>query len=228
MQVPSSVCVSPIGRPEFIVPSGFDGYTCLSFDNCFNDSLQLSEMLNRPDLAPKSDEKGTLSQYDQYQNLIKIAGSTNIGTWFTPGTNPQVKRILQNAIDTSTSLRIYYGDTDTGRSWMDEYDMFGKICRTTGSLKSPIIVAPREHGGTIILTRCIVKIVRFSKKESGEFATVLYQHPKFNLPKMEIVLNESPKYLATVLCDGKAEARFKTVAKAEKWISFMQGYSSRA
>jgi hypothetical protein len=222
----SSVSVSS-SAPTFIIPSGIDGFSCYGFENCFNDSLQLSQLLERPELAPKGEEKGTLKQYSNYRHLIDIAKNRDIGTWFTPGTDGQVKRILQGAIDSKSSLRIYYGDVQTGRSWMDEYNMFGKISRTSGTLKTPIIVAPGEDGGEAILAHCIVKIVAFSKRDGIEFGRVLYQHKNFNIPSMTIELGESEKYAATVMVDGKPEARFKTVAKAQKWIDFMLGLTSK-
>jgi hypothetical protein len=38
-------------------------------------------------------------------------------------------------------IRLFYGDTQTGQSWFDEHDVVGRIGRSTGSIKVPLLVA---------------------------------------------------------------------------------------
>ena len=151
----------------FVIKNGM-GFSCFGFDNCYKDSLQLSQMLNRPDLAPKIEDKGKVRQYQNYQTLISIASNSgDLGTWFSPGTDSKVKNILNTAINDHSKLRIFYGDCVTGRTWMDEFDMYGRIGRSCGTLKIPLLIEDGEMGGSGILTDRIIKIVKFSKREIG-------------------------------------------------------------
>lgn len=212
------------GDQKLFVIKNDMGFSCFGFDNCFNDSLQLSQLLNRPDLSPKQEDRGHIKQYNNYQTLLNIARiSGDLGTWFSLGTDAKVKSILNTAINDHSKLRIFYGDSVTGRSWMDEFDMYGRIGRSCGALKIPLLIEDGEMGGCGILTDRIIKIVKFSKRGGVIIPFVLFESENFNLPKMEIVENEHPDYPVSVLCDEVVHARFKTMAKAEKWIKFMNG-----
>lgn len=68
-------------------------------------------------------------------------------------------------------VRIFLGDTTTGKDWCEVYDTIGYIGRSTGTVKIPLMVATaRSLGGGAILDHCIVKIT--IDKET------VYQHPK--------------------------------------------------
>jgi hypothetical protein len=216
------------GDQQLFVIKNNLGFSCFGFDNCFKDSLQLSELLNRPDLAPKEEDKGKVIQYHNYQTLVSIATkSGDLGTWFSTGTDQKVKNILETAINDHSKLRIFYGDSVTGKSWMDEFDMYGRIGRSCGTLKIPLMIEDGELGGSGILTDRIIKIVKFSKRGGISIPFVLYEIENFNLPTMKIVENEHPEYAVSVLCDDVVHARLKTMAKADKWVKFMNGLTPK-
>ena len=74
-------------------------------------------------------------------------------------------------------VRLHYGDTDTGRDWMDRYDVTGRIGRSMGPVKVPLVIANcRSMGGPAILENCIVRIRHANKKNGGD----LYRHPKYH------------------------------------------------
>ena len=74
-----------------------------------------------------------------------------------------------------TRCRFHWGDTKTGKDWRDVFDVKGRIGRSTGSIKIPILLYnARSLGGGAILDHCIVKI---TETNGGK---VLYQHPKYN------------------------------------------------
>jgi len=80
-------------------------------------------------------------------------------------------------------LRIFYGDTETGRCWMDENDTIGYIGRSTGEIKIPLLIKnTRSHGGGAILDHCIIKIT-----SNGH---TIYEHPKFNMPEVTFKGNQ--------------------------------------
>lgn len=62
-------------------------------------------------------------------------------------------------------VSLYYGDTKTGKEWGDVET--GRIGRTTGTIKIPIIIHnARSLGGSAILTNRIVKITTTTKDKS--------------------------------------------------------------
>jgi hypothetical protein len=204
----------------FVIPCG-GGYSCFGFDNCYEESVQLfNQIPNGPkELWPNPEEKGTLKQYDNYRQLIRLAEPhIKNKTWFHLNTPERVRDILENARITGKRLRLFYGDTDTGRNWMDEYDMVGSIGRSTGTMKIPLLISnSRSSGGGAILDNCIIRIIDCETKRE------LYRHPKFNMPTLTIVDNEHPEYAATALADGKVHARFKSRLAADRWVAFMKG-----
>lgn len=97
----------------------------------------------------------------------------SIPTHYHADTPQKVKDILENAIHTGRRLRLFLGDTKTGRDWCEEHDNIGYIGRSGGTERVPILLNnSRSRGGGHILDHCIIKIT-----EGGR---VLYQHPKYN------------------------------------------------
>lgn len=145
----------------------------------------------------------------------------------TPG---EVIRILEDARTSGRILRIHYGDRLTGRDWLEENDVQGRISRSTGRIKIPILVAPGEDGGPGLLDNCIVKITTASKPRR-----TLWQHPSYHTPELELTEITSQEqaplsdglhhllwakgYRYIVKADGTEHARFKKRSKAEKFIA---------
>lgn len=149
-------------------------------------------------------------------------------------TPDEVVKILETARQSGAILRVFYGDTATGRDWLEENDVKGRIGRSTGRIKIPLLVAPRANGGPALLDNCIVKIM--------QGASMLYQHPSYYMPvltlrtiKSAITSTSAPAkpdedtrlyamgYRHEVQADGKAHARFKTLQAATRYIKKMQG-----
>lgn len=142
------------------------------------------------------------------------------GTYYRAGTPKPVIDALESARKSGAKIRLHYGDSQTGKDWMDDQDVEGYIGRTSGPLKVPILLTrKRSTGGTAILLDNIVKL-----SVSGN---VVYQHPKFNQPEFTSrpVTDEELKdegYSIEILADNKVHARFKTQKVAEKWLEFMK------
>ena len=101
--------------------------------------------------------------------------TNNQGTSFFDGTQQRVMDIIQNAINNRTRIRVFYGDKETGKDWLEAYDTIGRISRSCGSVRMPILINnKRSVGGCIVPTDCIVKIT-IDKQ-------VVYQHPKYHCP----------------------------------------------
>jgi hypothetical protein len=209
----------------YIISAG-EGFTCMGFDNCFYDSLQLSQKLNQPSLAPIKEEIGSKAQYEQYRTLLKIARSSPsmMDTWFTPGTSSDVKKILESARNNNNYIRLFFGDKVSGKDWMEESDVYGKIGRSMGTLKVPLLMRSGEHYGSAISTDAIVKIIRFTRSNTaGRSQNVLYCHKSYHQPCLSIVEQTAADYPIAVTSDGEIYAQFATVTKAQKWVDFMEG-----
>lgn len=49
------------------------------------------------------------------------------GTFYNANTNDKVIRVLENSRMNNKRIRIFYGDTETGRDWMEVYDTISVI-----------------------------------------------------------------------------------------------------
>ena len=119
-------------------------------------------------------------------------------------------------------IRIWYGDTTTGRAWNEQYEVTGYVGRTCGDYKEPILLANKNSvGGPSLLFRSIVRV-----DDIGRHKT-LYQHPKFHVDEMKVEplkeqsANDKGYHYVVRLKD--ADFAFKTEKSAQNWIDFMQG-----
>lgn len=95
------------------------------------------------------------------------------GTYYDAGTPPEVVRVLEEARRSQTRLAVLYeGEPEPER---------GRIGRTTGQVKSPILVHnARSLGGFLISTRRVAEI----RESAG--GRVLYRAPGGSLPPSSV------------------------------------------
>lgn len=151
---------------------------------------------------------------------------------FDDGTAEAVQRIIKYCYDYRLRVRIWYGFTEgycpegtdknlIGKPWLEEYDVAGKIGRSTGIKPAPLLIhSSRSHGGGAISTSSIVRIDEIGAKNT------LYKHPKYKDPHYEILNTyngEHPEYTHSVKADGVVCANFKSEKKAENYVQFMLG-----
>ena len=98
------------------------------------------------------------------------------GTYFDNRTNDKVCSILANYVGCRYQrVRVFYGNTESGKDWCECYDVIGYIGRSCGSIKIPLLIPTKNSlGGGGILDHCIVKIT-IDKR-------VVYEHPKYHCP----------------------------------------------
>lgn len=154
------------------------------------------------------------------ENKYKVVN----GISYHENTPDAVIRVLENAMRTNKRIRIFYGDTETGRDWMEIYDTIGTIGRSCGQNKIPLLIKnSRSYGGGAILTHCIVKIT--IDKE------VVYKHPKYYLPEMEIKeardTLKADGYFYSVFADGQNTYNCKTLKQAENEVAFHKGLRNK-
>ena len=134
------------------------------------------------------------------------------GTYYHKDTRPVVRNAIEKARKDGRPVRIYYGDQETGKSWMDENDMIGRIGRSMGPIKIPLLVKKNAHGGGGILDHCIIRIRFLNEKED------IWCHSKFHLKKMDIVSSTQPGYTHSILMDGEVYSNHKSLNDACKLV----------
>ena len=145
-------------------------------------------------------------------------------TWYCLDTPDGVIYILDSAMKNHERIRVFYGDTETGRDWMEIYDTIGYVTRSYGNVKIPLLVKnSRSIDGTGILDDSIVKIT-IDK-------VVVYRQRNYRLPDMEIrEASDSLKamgYNYSTFADGKNDFNCKTMKQAENHIDFLKGKRNR-
>ena len=81
------------------------------------------------------------------------------GTSYNRETNDEVIKVLEKCRQYGTRIVLDYGCTETGETWNEVYDVTGKIGRSTGDVKIPILIHnKRSVGGCGILDSCIIGI----------------------------------------------------------------------
>ncbi len=81
------------------------------------------------------------------------------GTTYHKETSEEVINVLEQSRMNKKRIILDYGDTKTGRSWNEIYDITGYIGRSTGKIKIPLLIYnSRSIGGSSILDHCIIGI----------------------------------------------------------------------
>jgi len=207
----------------YVIPCG-DGYSCFGFSNAQRDTEFIAAQLQRHDLKPTSSEFGTLEGYAKYRAACQAWASSSKSkhTWFTPGTPPKVQRILEQYRESGDLIRLFLGDKVTGRDWMEENDVVGRIGRSAGSQKVPLLIVAGDDGGGAILTDSIIRLLDVGGRE-------LYSHPTYEPPLLELRTENEPLkrakgYTHAVFRDGKQLcARFRNAYEAAEYVEFMTG-----
>jgi len=149
------------------------------------------------------------------------------GTSYHDDTPDKLIEDLEYARLNGLRVRLFYGDTLTGRDWGEEHDVCGFLGRSTGPNKIPILMYNvLSMGGPGILDHCIVKLLVTGKYGA---VTVAYLHPLYHHPAYSIKENRDPGYLYPELpyemrgFQCEVVARFKTFSRANRWFRFMTG-----
>ena len=151
------------------------------------------------------------------------------GVYFHLQTPDEVVRALNAARQGRTRIRIRLGDMETGRDWLEEFDVEGYVGNSTGPLKVPLLIHKcRSLGGGAILDHCIVKIIE------TRMGRVLYQHAAYHTGTFairEIGPDETcgdenlreRGYTHAVDVNEQNQANFKSLAAAQRYVRKMTG-----
>ena len=207
----------------YVIPAGDGCYSCHGYDNLLWEANDLGKVLGMEPLDPSL--RGTLTAYEIHAIRMKayVASPHSKNTWFSERTPKAVVQILEQYRKNRKSLRLFYGDLVTGTSWLDEHDMIGRIGRSMGPMRVPLLItSPSDDGGGAILTASIIRLMDVS---SGE---VLWQHEKFNVPPLLIKEVTDPGLLKEGLqFEVSNGARFYTARQADDYVKFLRGERMR-
>lgn len=145
---------------------------------------------------------------------------TDTGTAYNIETPLEVIQVLEDARLNRTRLKIYLGDNKTGRDWYEEHERFCYVGRSNGEYKVPLAISKsNSRGGGCLLDSSIVKISRVSDGK------VLYQHPKYKAPKIEIKEESNVPsdfgYTHTLYISGKVYSNHKSLKSAQRLKSIL-------
>lgn len=136
------------------------------------------------------------------------------GTHYHAETPDQIIGILERYRNNPTSnIRVHYGDSKTGKDWLEECDVFGQVSRSMGPCKIPLLVRPNANSAPGMLEYCIVRI-RQGQRD-------IYRHPKYHHPVLKRTRSSLPEYPIEVQADGKPHARFKSERAYSQWVTKM-------
>lgn len=154
----------------------------------------------------------------------KVTEKVVNGTTYHAETPDEVVKWLETSRQRQQRIRLFFGDTKTGRDWMEEHDIIGHIGRSMGPKKVPLLINNvRSMGGPAILEHCIVRIT--TKDSSGKIQEV-YRHPNYHLPTFTIQASgheEVPVGIWEVGTPMKNAANFKDWEQAKRWMAFIKG-----
>ena len=205
-------------REHYVISSGA-GVTCFGFDNARDHARQIAARLGRPELALADGEHCRLAGYQKYLAALRAWGDSLQGrqTYFDPGTDARLARVLESCRRQACTVRLILGDTTTGDSWLDEHDVVGRIGRSTGTLKVPLLVEDGEAGGGAILCTCVLAVIDW---QTGD---ALDRHPAYRPPELRIAPSGQAHHPWAVVLRDQAVANFADIGKAGAYLAFMRG-----
>ena len=133
--------------------------------------------------------------------------------------NEKLISILESCRKNNTRIRVWYGANN--KIWLEESDVIGRINRTNGRIKIPILVNnKRSLGGSELLVHCIVIIDDIEEKKT------IYKLDGYAMPEFKIRETKIDGYsigFQVELLDGSVPAFFDSLEKAQNWVDFMTG-----
>ena len=194
-------------------------YSCLGFTNARDRTDQIARQLDRADLAFTDADHATLAGYQKYLDALQAWGQSPLTrtTWFDPGTDPKAAKVLETCRSCERKIRLILGDTSTGEPWLNEHGVVGRIGRSTGILKVPLLIEPGAHSGGAILCACILALIDW---ESGE---ALYRLPAYREADLRIEPSGNVDRPWNVVQCEEIVASFRDIGKAGAYLAFMRG-----
>ena len=132
--------------------------------------------------------------------------------------------VLEQLYQSKERIRVFYGDRVTGRVWPEEYNVLGRIGRSTGSQKCPLLINnARSRGGPALLDHCILRIDvragRYNPMRATAYRTI-YTDPRYQEPDGHIELEDG---CYAVYFNDEVAGNFKSQREAVNFSNFLFG-----
>ena len=168
-------------------------------------------------------------------NSFEYVNYMDTGTWFKYGENIQNEgwkykeneklwKVLSSLVHSGRRVRVWYGDTETGRSWNEEYEVTGTIGRSTGKIAIPLLIKNSRSYGGALLDDCIVRIDDIKEKRT------IYKAYNFHVEDMKVYAifgdanyKDQVAKLSEDSGEWEVQANFKTEQQAHNYVAFMRG-----
>ncbi|WP_425259186.1 hypothetical protein ACPOLB_27105 [Rubrivivax sp. RP6-9] len=141
-------------------------------------------------------------------------------TCFDPGTDPRLARVLETCRRDGRKTRLVLGDTGTGASWLDEFDVIGTLSRSTGLLKVPLHVEPGDAAGTATL--CAQMLALMDWLNCQRIGLPLYRHQRWRPPELRICAGDDDARPWAVVLHEQPVATFDDIGTAGASLAFMR------
>lgn len=146
------------------------------------------------------------------QNLYVTQPS---GVNYPLGTHPDAINALETARRYNYRVHISSGDHDTGKDWLEERGVVGRLSTSSGKIRIPILVGTsRGSYGDPVGGKSIVRI------RTAPAGHVLYQHPNYHHGEITLTnnLDYHPDLPYQVQRDGGVHAAFRTELAARRFV----------
>lgn len=150
------------------------------------------------------------------------------GTSYSSDTPLKVVEILESARTSGRKVRIFYGRD--GKLWNDEHDTIGKIGRSMGPVKIPLLIHnSRSMGGGGLLDD---RIVRIDARDRADRIVTLYKAEGYPDPDFRadgcVVRNADGSEGFRTAPDGMTIQGFYAICTSEVQAARLAGFMSGA
>lgn len=207
---------------RYVIRSGA-GVSCFGFKNAQEHANHIAQKLGDPRLEVPDADVGTIKAYETYVQAVRAWGSSmrNAETYFGPGVDPDLRKILEGLRRSDHEVRVVFGDPNTGEAWLNFNGGVGRIGRSSGSLRELLLLEGGAPWGEALLCRNVLLVRHMGTSE------VVWRHPKWVTPSLKLQLKSAPERsdLRWSVTDQRDTdvAYFDQQGKAAACLAFLQG-----
>lgn len=169
---------------------------------------------------------GNTSLYEEYKGMFFETGmifADYTRADYTKTVNRELMETVHKCYTEHRRIRIWLGDTETGKAWNEEYNVTGYVGLSRGKVKVPLLINNvRSCSGFPVLVHCLVRIDDIKSRKT------LWKTDNFHVEEMTILTirensDKATLYTWEVWQSGNNIANFKKKDQAERYVAFLKG-----